>query len=273
MPAVTSYAQCQFYVNASDGDDNNPGSQIRPLRSIEKAFNSLPHNAVVCLAAGEYFRGADQDGVLLGIAAKNMSFVLNEFAGSTEVRFSEASFSVAIGTGNVSFKAGTASRLVFGVGVSNTDSIFPSLTNYMHSLEFISGSVSFEGLNVVVDASVGSTAFLHPTNPLKLPKADAVLRFGASSVIGELQYAPSNRSIVFEGSATGVFRFPVPTSFENTQITFNQDYQIVFDNLIRFQSTKTPLISSSTFSGSVVFSGGLKLSGTTATEVFLSHSG
>ncbi len=271
--ATVAHAQCQFYVNASDGDDSNPGTQIRPLRSIETAFNTLPSDTTVCVASGEYFRGGDQDGILLGIAGKNMAFVLNEFAGSTEVRFSEGVFSVALGSGEVSFTAGTASKIVFGIGVSNANGIFPNQTNYLHSLEFKSGTVSFVGLSVEIEASVGNPTFQHPTNPLKLPKSEAAIVFGPSMVTGTIQYVPANRQIVFDGSASGEFRFPLPTDFDGSKLLFNHHYSLVFDDLTTFHPVLTPFTTTATFSGSVLFAGGVQITGSEVPDVLLENAG
>ena len=128
--AEPALAQCSFFVNASDGDDNNPGTQTQPIRSVEMAFTSFPDESVVCVAGGEYFRGDDEDGINLAVASKRMTFILNEFGGSTEVRFSEGAFVIDIGSGTVNFEAGTASTMVFGSGVQNVDGIFPDRINY-----------------------------------------------------------------------------------------------------------------------------------------------
>ena len=105
---------CTHFVNASDGSDSGPGTNVAPVRSIEHAFNTFPEGSTICLAAGEYFYGADSDGIELSGSNKSVVFVLNQFADSSEIRISEKFFSIDVGLGTVKFVSGTASRLVIG---------------------------------------------------------------------------------------------------------------------------------------------------------------
>ena len=93
LVAVSSLSgQCSSFVNASDGDDQNPGTQVRPFRSLEFAFETIPDAGTLCVAAGEYFLGLDADGVQFDTQNKSVTLILNAFAGKSEVRISEGSF-------------------------------------------------------------------------------------------------------------------------------------------------------------------------------------
>ena len=118
---ATSAQVCTGYVNATDGDDSNSGTIFSPLRSLEFAFNTMPTGSIVCIASGEYFSGLDADGISLTASGKNMEFVLNAFAGETEVRFSESSFRIDVGTGSITFRAGLSPNLVFGCVIINSN--------------------------------------------------------------------------------------------------------------------------------------------------------
>lgn len=223
-PGRASGQTCSHFLNASDGDDGNPGSQTAPVRSLEHAYTTFPSGSVVCVAAGEYFYGSDADGIQLTSADKNMRFRLESFAGSSEIRFSETEFSVDSGTGTVTFEAGSSSALVFGSGVVNLDNPDrPNLLNFLHTVRLASGSLIFQGLTPVMEPSVGNLDFRHPTNPAKLPPATAGIRWGNGNVTGGVTFQNAPRNTVFEGSDGLGHTFLLPPMTSGSSLVFQQN--------------------------------------------------
>ncbi len=169
---------CTRYLNATDGDDRRAGtSASTAVRTLEHAFKSFPSGAVVCMTAGEYFQGTDADGVQLSGASaedKSMTFVLQTFAGNDVVGITEDEFVVDIGSGTITFSAGSTSKLFFGEGTVNNATDFPGHTNYLHSLLLLSGTVDVEGVDLIIGRSVGNPFFQgSPTQP---PDGAAIVR-------------------------------------------------------------------------------------------------
>ena len=266
-------AQCSLFVNPSDGDDSNPGSQTQPLRSFEAAFVAASTDAVVCLAAGEYFKGDDEDGITLSVLDKNVTFILNAFAGEDEIRFSEGSFLVDIGNGSITFQSGTASRLVFGSGIENVDSIWPGLLNFMHSMEILSGNVDFSRVETVIEESVGNPSFINPSNTDKTAPDNARISFGSAALMGTPVYKVAPRSFLFDGQGTETSRFPLPTQLAASSLTFEHTGTIIFDQQLSFESSLVPISTRNASGGSVHFLGGVQFNGTENAPVLISHTG
>ncbi len=222
--ALAAGAQdCTAWLNASDGNDTNPGTQTLPLRSFEFAFESLPQGAVVCTAAGEYFYGEDADGVHLEEADKSMTFVLEQFAGLTEIRFSESEFILDIGSGIVSVLNQSATALVMGSGLVNIDDpMDPGLLNFVHTVAFLSGRLDVTGVTLTLEPSVGNPDWTHPTNSLKTPPTDARIEFSDGVAPTDITYEPGHRSLLVnpQTDGGGGMLAILPTNLSDTDLTF-----------------------------------------------------
>lgn len=222
--ASSSSAQdCTAWLNASDGNDANPGTQILPLRSFEHAFETLADGAVVCMAAGEYFYGEDADGIRLEQSGKSMSFVLQSFAGASEVRFSESEFVIDIGTGVVSLTAETVSSLVVGSGIVNIDDpALPQQINFVHTLGLLSGRFEVSGVDLTLEPSVGNPDWNHPTNPVKSPPQNARIEFSDGIVDAFFNYEAGERVVLVSPSLsqTEATKPIFPASLADLRISF-----------------------------------------------------
>lgn len=202
---------CSHYLNASDGDDANSGtSPSQAVRSMEHAFESFPTGAAVCMTAGEYFHGDDSDGIQLSgseAANKSMSFILQSFAGRTDIVLSEEEFVVDIGEGKLSFVEGTASVLVLGIGTTNNTSDFPNNTSFLHTLELLSGEIDLTTVTVVLEESVGNPAYERAGTPA--PAEAAIIR-GAGILSGPLSFDNAGRVVRYVGSGDRVADHELP---------------------------------------------------------------
>lgn len=266
-PASVS-AQCSHFVNATDGADANPGTLTQPVRSVENAFDRFPSGSVVCVSAGEYYRGADADGVSLASPGKSMRFVLNAFAGYGEVRFSEGAFRVDVGTGTVRFEAGTASRLVFGPGVDNRHAVNGAGLNFLHSMRLNSGTIEFAVPEVVVSSSVGNPDFVNPDEPAKRAPSDAAIEYGSVTVSGSVSFEPSPRRVRFTGTGPAP-GFPMPAGPLTGRLQFEQGGPVEFSGLLEVDGVTVRV----TGPGDVLLSGGLSVSGAALPDTLLSHRG
>ncbi len=266
---------CSHFLNASDGDDANPGTIVAPVRSIEFAYATFPSGSEVCVAAGEYFYGSDSDGIQLASASKDMSFVLNEFGGATEIRFSEQEFSIDAGTGVISFLSGSSSQLSLGAGIINVDDpAEPSLINFLYSVRLLSGTLDISSINLQLEGSVGNPNFEHPSNPLKTPPTSAAIVFGGGLVIGAIDYSISPRSFLFNGSGevtrlgtlpddlsgssirfenTDTLVFPGPINASGAAVTFAQGGWVRFDGTYVYDAASSTLEVTSSHSGVAEF--------------------
>lgn len=181
--------QCTLYINASDGDDANPGTQVQPLRSLETGFTRASDGQIVCVAGGEYFLGPDGDGVLMTGAGKNVDFVLESFAGNDEIRVSERFLAIDNPGGTVRFLSGTASRLVLGTGILNTPG--SGRDGVLRSLELRAGTLDVQSVSLVLEDAVG-----------RIASAEARIRFAEGMLIGQPVYSPSQtmRRVVLDGA-------------------------------------------------------------------------
>lgn len=220
--------QCTAYVNATDGDPGNSGnSPGSAKRSIEGVFNSLPSGAVVCVSAGEYFFDEDADGITFSAPGKSMTFKLNAFAGEDQVRLSESLFSVDVDSGVITFVAGTASTLIAGAGLANADPAGTSQRlTFMHSVVFTSGTVSLQGVDFSVEASVGVPGVTHPTNPVKVAPAHAQILFGDAVVEGALTFEPAPRTIHLTAQAPVATPPLLPESLVGATLVFRNSGQL-----------------------------------------------
>ena len=88
-------AQSTGFVNSTDGDDSYTGAHATnnpagtgPKRTLEAAYATFDDNALVYVAAGEYYKdqsliggGNDNDGVQF-VGTKSMTFIIQTYAGS-----------------------------------------------------------------------------------------------------------------------------------------------------------------------------------------------
>jgi hypothetical protein len=272
---------CTHFVNASDGSDSGPGTNVAPVRSIEHAFNTFPEGSTICLAAGEYFYGADSDGIELSGSNKSVVFVLNQFADSSEIRISEKFFSIDVGLGTVKFVSGTASRLVIGQGIINLD--FPSdpgLLNFAHSLRIRSGTLDFSGIDASVEQSVGNPGFVHPTNSQKVPPSSAAIEVNNGVLVGNITYAPAPRTFRFAASDlqprvqslpetlddahvifqnTNLISVPKAVLATNTSFVFSQPGEVRFDDQFSLSTGISEMEFGETYTGSTRFLGSFNM--------------
>ncbi len=226
---ATSAQVCTGYVNATDGDDSNSGTIFSPLRSLEFAFNTMPTGSIVCIAAGEYFSGLDADGIELTASGKNMEFVLNAFAGETEVRFSESSFRIDVGTGSITFRAGSSTNLVFGRGIINSNAAGESgLLHFLHTLRFVSGIVRFESLTPRIENSVGVPGYINPDNNQKIAPASAVIELGGEGLTVIFDYEAAIRSYLFSGKVAPETGANLPSDLlDSSRLVFDSESDLV----------------------------------------------
>jgi hypothetical protein len=271
-----SAQSCDIYVNASDGDDGNPGSLTLPLRSFELGYTAAPDGGSVCVSAGEYYLGGDSDGIALSIPGKSVTFRLNAFAGSSEVRFSEGSFLVDAGSGRLTFQAGTGSILVFGAGILNRDlPAVPELGNWLHTLSFTSGTIDLSGISARIEAPVGVPGRQHPTNPAKSAPDSARVAFVGATVIGSLTYSSgprlveignasyvlpsdlSDHTLLFSGGTAVVGPLVLPRG----RLVFDGDAQVSLTGIVELDGSDAPILAQSSFTGSAGFLDEVTLTG------------
>ncbi len=113
---------CQIFANASDGADSQPGTLTQPVQSLERAAAIAGPAARICVAAGEYFRGADADGTTLDVGSGTLTLELQAFAGETDILLSMPSLAVVGQGGTLVIAAGSTDRIFFSSGILNTDS-------------------------------------------------------------------------------------------------------------------------------------------------------
>ena len=201
---------CSVFINATDGNDSNAGNQFAPVQSFEKGYLLAADGQRVCVAAGEYFRGADADGIVLADGSKNVRFVLQSFGGESEIRFSEEYFVADPQSGVLSFEATAGETLHFGVGILNTNAIHPVELNFLHTFEVRSGTLDFGSVPVSFGSSVGNTLYISPDTPDKQSPASAGIRLSGFFSFADLQFDDSPRRWFVSGS-TGSNRI-VPLS-------------------------------------------------------------
>jgi hypothetical protein len=275
-PGDATGQSCDLYVNASDGDDSATGERTRPLRSFELAYRTATGGQRVCVAAGEYYLGDDSDGIRLDVAGKSVAFLLNAFGGQSEIRLSEKSFLVDAGSGTIQFEAGTASSLVFGEGVLNTDApTEPGLLNFLHTVAFASGSVDFTGVSVTVESAVGVPGRVNPANPQKVAPAGARVSFLGASISGNLSLQPAARTIEIAGPE---YRLPADLTdhrlifsggtasvgtldFSRGRLIFENDARVTFSAPVTISNSDSPVRAERSFTGSVTFLDELTLDG------------
>lgn len=208
ITAGTAQAQCTRYLNATDGDDGNDGlSAATAWRSFEFAYNSAPSDCIISTAAGEYFYEDDADGILLdGGLGKGMTFDITEYAGSTQLLFSEDGFEVDAAA-TVSITGVSGASIVFGDGIINNASNFPANTHAATSLTFTTGTLSTD-LPMTVGASV--TALTRWTD--------------ASFDAGDVAYAFGTRAVTVDGDDTVDAGSELPNGEGTVNLTFPATY-------------------------------------------------
>ncbi len=204
VSTVTQAQSCVYYLNATNGDDDNSGTRPElAVRSFEHAFRAFPSESVVCMTAGEYFHSLDADGIQLTgpeLAGKNMRFVLQSFAGATEVAFTEDELRIDIGDGRVEFVAGSTDALRVGSGTINSPSIYPANTTFLHTLVLSTGMLDVSGVDFTIGTSVGNPDFRREDSNEYVAPDSATIGRGTGSLNGALTYAEAPRSLTYIGS-------------------------------------------------------------------------
>lgn len=248
-----SAQSCTGHVNASDGDDGNPGTLTAPLRSISAAFQAFPSDSRVCVAAGEYFLGADSSGIRLSGSSKSMTFEMRPFAGSSEVLLSEGVLEVDAGSGVVSFVGPSGSSLRLGAGVTNRLGIAPLRHNSLHSLILASGTLDVTGVTTVIEASVGSPDFVNSVSPGRVPPDDARVEFRDGMLVGSPTWEPAARSVLVSGTLASM-DYNGPRDIDTGALRVTADGVVVFPDPIE---TRSPVHVSQPSGGGALFEGGL----------------
>lgn len=259
LGSTPTWAQaCTHFANASDGDDGNDGSQTAPVRSMEFAFSTFPDGSVVCVAAGEYFYGSDSDGIALTAQDKSMTFQLESFAGASEVRFSEKYLLMDIGSGTITFRAGTSSDLVFGSGIVNVDTPEqPDLLNFFHTLNAQTGTLAFTGVIPVFEESVGNPAYSNLANSDKIAPADAAIRYGDGNVTGSVTFTETPRTVAMEGFSGTSPAFVLPPIVPGSVLSIAGSNTVSITQSLDFSGSTLSLggVAIATFTGSLSFDG------------------
>lgn len=295
LSPLQAHAQsCTHYVNATDGDDGNAGSLTAPVRSIEYAFTTFPDGSIICVAAGEYFYGLDEDGIQLVAAGKSVEFRLESFAGASEVRFSEKEFVLDVESGSVVVAAGSSSEWVLGAGIVNNDNPDrPDLLNFLHTFTIASGTLELQNLSPTLEASVGNPDFQHPVNTDKVAPESASIRWGNGNVTSNVTFENGPRTVVFEGSDATERMHQIPSGAGQVELVFAQANPIVipsslelgqgslvftssgsttFESRVSIEAADGSISTSESWSGSLAFDDVLEVQGSDD-AVFIDHSG
>lgn len=214
--------ECTVWINASDGNDSNDGSQFAPVQSMERGFNLAADQGTVCVAAGEYFRGLDEDGILFASQSKSVTFDLRAFAGANEVRLSEEFLVSDPGGGTIRFTRQGAESLVIGAGLLNSDSIHPDNLNFLHSLEVRSGTLDFGTVPVSIESPTGNPQFVSTENSDKQAPSWAAIRIGGTLSGNALSWSGTPRQWIVEGGSDGserVIRLPALASTDRLSLS------------------------------------------------------
>lgn len=224
--AALAQTTCTGYLNASDGlDTNNGRSPAQAVRSFEYAFGFFPSGCTIYMAAGEYFFTQDADGIQLrgpAVQDKHMTFVLQPFAGNQEVRFSEKEWVLDIGGGSVTFSSDGGTRLVFGVGQTNSPAAFGNNTNFLHTLALHTGTLDLRAVaDVRFEESVGNPSFVLPgSNPVRQAPADAAIVRSNGTLLGTSTFVPAPRQVRYTGSTPIIAGAELPADIENGLLLF-----------------------------------------------------
>jgi hypothetical protein len=208
VTAGTAQAQCTRYLNATDGDDGNDGlSSTTAWRSFEFAYNTAPSGCTISTAAGEYFYEDDSDGILLdGGTGKSMTYNITEYAGSSQLLFSEDGFEVDAAA-TVTITGVSGATIVFGDGIINNASNFPANTHAATSLTFTTGTFS-TSLPLTVGDSV----------------TDITRWTDASFSAGDVVYAFATRAVTVDGDDTVNAGSELPNGEGTVNLTFPATY-------------------------------------------------
>lgn len=217
LPAVAQ--NCTHYLNSTDGNDGNDGTRpSQAVRSFEYAFETFPDGATVCMTAGEYFYQEDADGVQLtgpAVQGKQMTFVLQAFAGESRVRFSEDAFVLDVGSGGVTFLPGTSQELIFGKGIINIPANFPGNTGFLHTLALGSGTLDVTRVDVTLEEPVGNPSYG------AAPDTAAVVRAAGTLLTGDLTLEAASRTFRYTGTTNRTVGPELPTVLEGSRLVFD----------------------------------------------------
>ena len=271
-PLEKAQAQsCTRFLNATEGDDGNAGnSRSSAVKSFEHAFLTFPSGSVVCTTAGEYISGLDSDGIQLSGAnaqGKEMRFILESFGGETSIRFTEDEFRVDIGTGKLTFAAGSARSLTLGQGEFNSPSRFPSNTNFLHTLALISGSVDATGVDLRIGSSVGNPSYIHPTSGRSA--SDAAIIRGIGTIAASNHFSADPRVLRYVDSGDRTSGDEVPPTITRLQFE-HQSGTVEASRPLSFSPGAT---ISSTSSGSVLVSTAVHITSASSGAIVSSGTG
>lgn len=267
-PRVSHAQSCDVFVNPTDGSEGNSGTQFAPVQSMEQGFAISVSGQTVCLAAGEYFRGSDADGINL-TGDKSVRFILQSYGGSSDIILSEESFTIAVGDNVITFAPETSQRLLLGEGVVNNPVLFPDARNYLHSLAISSGVLDFGVTEVIVGTSVGNPSYVHPDKPEQGAISDAVIRLGGQITGSNISYETATRNWILNGGNPSQDRaLSLPIFDSPTHLTFSNSGPIRVETPLEMPSGSTFTVSDAS-SATVQLEKGVLVSG----DVSLSHSG
>ena len=256
-----SAQDCSVFVNPSDGSDLNNGTQFQPLQSFESGFNASADGGVLCLAAGEYFKGADADGIILSDPSKSVTARLQSFGGSSDFLISEDFLVADLGSGTLSFERSGSEQISFGIGLLNSDALSPGDLNFLHTFEVRSGTLDFSDIPVTFQESVGNTLYISPDNSDKSAPASASISFGGALLGSDLNYSSTTRQWNIDGGASSQSRtFTIPSLLSGSSLLFSNSDDVTIANEIVAEGGASVTVSSS-MSGSVAFPGGIGLEG------------
>lgn len=205
--ADVSHAQsCAVWTNASDGSDQNSGTQFQPLQSFEAGVAALADGQTLCVSAGEYFQAADSDGIQVALGSRNVTILLQAFGGDSEVRFTEKEWRIESDGGTLTFERAGAETLAFGPGVVNTEILAPASLNFLHSFLVLAGTVDFGSIPTEFGPSVGNASFVNPGNPDDRSPAEARIEWGGIVAGSNLIYGQAPRNWLISGNPGGMSR-------------------------------------------------------------------
>jgi hypothetical protein len=210
------------------------------------------------LATGEYFHAADADGINLSGADKSVTFEIQAFGNSDALLISAPHLQIDVPRGSIQFNAPSGIPIVLGLGVENTDSIFPANLNFLHTLEVIRGDLLFNAEQVEIQASVGVPSFRNPDNDAKAAPPDARILFGPGLVQGTISWQDAPRVITVEGDGSAERSLPIPSSLLGSTLVLSQQFPLVFGERLVFDD-ESEIQTLRGVTGPIHFEGGIQL--------------
>lgn len=265
---ANAQVSCDIYVNASDGDDGNPGTQVLPLRTLETGFNSTPDGGTACVSAGEYFSGADADGVAFSGTGKHVTLVLTGFAGATEVRVSAPYLRVDNPGGSISVGSSNGVTLEFGRGIIHNGA--------MTSLEMVAGTLDVSASPLTILDSVDRLRFEQGAligapeyDPPTLRRRVEIGGDGESSLLASVLPNGSDLFIDHTGSRT----ISGPLSLDASLLHVDGSGQTTITSNVALTVSGSQVPMAPAFSGALVFPDILQVTGSAGSTLSLSGAG